>query len=68
MFAQLRQDDAQYDAGYGFSMLMQLQAPAFNVQLVREGNLEDEPAESLFTLQLTEIQCSLASELEVDIR
>ena len=49
-------------------MLMQLQAPALDIQLVREGMSEEEPAEALFTLRFTEIQCSLASELEVDVR
>ncbi len=68
MFMQLRQEDAQHEAGYGFSMLMQLQAPAVSVQLVREPDLEDQPSEALFTLCLTEIQCSLASEQEVDVR
>lgn len=49
-------------------MLMQLQAPAVTVQLIREGISEDDPALALFTLRLTEIQCSLASEQEVDVR
>ena len=49
-------------------MLMQLQAPALTVQLIREGISEEDPALALFTLRLTEIQCSLASEQEVDVR
>ncbi|KAK9852808.1 hypothetical protein WJX84_011225 [Apatococcus fuscideae] len=63
-----RHEEAYPSAGYGFSMLMQLQAPALNLQLIREGNHEDDPALALFTLRLTEIQCSLASEQEVDVR
>ena len=49
-------------------MLMQLQAPALNLQLIREGNHEEDPALTLFTLRLTDIQCSLASEQELDVR